>query len=188
VKPPAYLALLSAKSVQAFASINGGADREARRVGRVPKQSTEAVHIRNHAFDPAQLDVAAESTVTCITEDSVPRTISDSGQLLGESYSVEFGGTGTLRCHRAVDPEMNGSVGVGGIPRHNPLARRKLLTTPRPQRNPPAAPSGRPTTPRRYPVGQRNPAMSPHRDRQPLQTAYPHRYGGPSIKRSLRAR
>jgi hypothetical protein len=44
----------------------------------------------------------------------VPRTISDSGQLLGESYSVEFGGTGTLRCHRVVDPEMNGSISVGG--------------------------------------------------------------------------
>jgi plastocyanin len=72
------------------------------------------VHTRNHAFDPAQLDVAAGSSVTCITEDPVPRTISDSGQLPVKSYSVEFGGTGTPRCHRAVDPEMNGSVSVGG--------------------------------------------------------------------------
>ena len=86
-----------------------------------PDQSTGAVNITNHAFDPAQLDVTAGTTVTWTNEDTEAHTVTadnglfDSGVLEpGQSYSIWLGGSGTVTYHCDIHPDMKGSVVVGG--------------------------------------------------------------------------
>jgi plastocyanin len=85
-----------------------------------PEQSTAAVNIKNHAFDPAQLNVAKGTTVTWTNADSEAHTVTaddglfDSGVLEpGQSYSVWLGGSGTVAYHCELHPDMKGSVVVG---------------------------------------------------------------------------
>jgi plastocyanin len=85
-----------------------------------PDQGTAAVNIKNHAFDPAQLNVAKGTTVTWTNADSEAHTVTaddglfDSGVLEpGQSYSVWLGGSGTVAYHCELHPDMKGSVVVG---------------------------------------------------------------------------
>jgi plastocyanin len=85
-----------------------------------PDQSTAAVNIKNHAFDPAQLNVAKGTTVTWTNADTEAHTVTaddglfDSGVLEpGQSYSVWLGGSGTVAYHCELHPDMKGSVVVG---------------------------------------------------------------------------
>ena len=85
-----------------------------------PEQSTAAVNIKNHAFDPAQLNVAKGTTVRWTNADSEAHTVTaddglfDSGVLEpGQSYSVWLGGSGTVAYHCELHPDMKGSVVVG---------------------------------------------------------------------------
>jgi plastocyanin len=86
----------------------------------VPDQRTTTVNITNHAFDPEQLNVAADTTVTWTNEDAEAHTVTaddglfDSGVLEpGQSYSTWLGGSGTVAYHCELHPDMQGSVVVG---------------------------------------------------------------------------
>jgi plastocyanin len=86
----------------------------------VPAQSTAAVNIANHAFDPAQLNIAKGTTVTWTNADTEAHTVTaddglfDSGVLQpGQSYSVWLGGSGTVAYHCKIHPDIKGSVVVG---------------------------------------------------------------------------
>jgi plastocyanin len=86
-----------------------------------PAPSATTVNITNHAFDPAQLDVAAGTTVTWTNGDTEAHTVTadnglfDSGVLEpGQSYSTWLGGSGTVAYHCDIHPDMKGSVVVGG--------------------------------------------------------------------------
>jgi plastocyanin len=85
-----------------------------------PAQSTAAVNIANHAYDPAQLNVAKGTTVTWTNTDTEPHTVTadnglfDSGVLQpGQSYSTWLGGSGMVAYHCKIHPDMTGSIVVG---------------------------------------------------------------------------
>jgi plastocyanin len=82
--------------------------------------STITVDIRNHAFNPAQLNVAPGTTVTFVNNDTEPHTATadnglfDTGVLqLGSSFDVFFDGSGTVAYHCELHPDMQGSIVVG---------------------------------------------------------------------------
>ena len=82
--------------------------------------STTTVDIRDHAFNPAQLNVAPGTTVTFVNNDTEPHTATtdnalfDSGKLPPESsYPVVLDGAGTVTYHCELHPEMQGSIVVG---------------------------------------------------------------------------
>jgi plastocyanin len=86
-----------------------------------PAQNTKTVNIGNHAFNPAQLNVAPGTTVTWVNNDTVAHTATADNGLFdskviqpGGSYSVWFGGAGTVTYHCAIHPDMKGSIIVGG--------------------------------------------------------------------------
>ncbi len=75
------------------------------------------VSIQDGYFDPADVTVASGTTVVWTNEGSLPHTVTadnglfDSGVLYpGDSYSVWFGGSGTVTYH--CSPYMTGSVTV----------------------------------------------------------------------------
>src|SRR5918997_6452265 len=82
--------------------------------------STSTVDISNHAFNPAQLNVAPGTTVTFVNNDTVPHTATadnglfDTGVLQpGYSFDVFLDGSGTVTYHCELHPEMQGSIVVG---------------------------------------------------------------------------
>ena len=86
-----------------------------------PTNSSVTVDIRDCTFDPAQLDVAAGTTVTWTNADTEAHTVTadnglfDSGVIEpGQSYSTWLGGSGTVSYHCEIHPDMKGSVVVGG--------------------------------------------------------------------------
>jgi plastocyanin len=79
------------------------------------------VDIRDHTFDPVQLNVAAGTTVTWTNGDTEAYTVTaddglfDPGVLEpGQSYSTWLGGSGTVAYHCKIHLGMKGSVAVGG--------------------------------------------------------------------------
>ena len=81
--------------------------------------STKTVDISNHAFNPAQLNVAPGTTVTFVNNDTEPHTATadnglfDTGVLeSGSSFDVFFDGNGTVTYHCELHPDMRGSIGV----------------------------------------------------------------------------
>jgi plastocyanin len=79
------------------------------------------VDIRDRTFDPAQLNVAAGTTVTWTNGDTEAHTVTadnglfDSGVLEpGQSYSTWLGGSGTVSYHCEIHLGMKGGVAVGG--------------------------------------------------------------------------
>ena len=85
-----------------------------------PTNSSVTVEIDDHTFDPAQLDVAAGTTVTWTNADTEAHTVTadnglfDSGVIEpGQYYSTWLGGSGTVSYHSETDPDMKGSVVVG---------------------------------------------------------------------------
>jgi plastocyanin len=86
-----------------------------------PAQEGPTVRILANAFDPPQLDVAPGSTVTFVNEDAVAHTVSleglfDSYEIApGSSFPVWLGGgSGTVAYHDKANPEMRGTITVGG--------------------------------------------------------------------------
>jgi plastocyanin len=84
-----------------------------------PDPSSTTVDISNHAFNPTQLNVAPDTTVTFVNNNTEPHTATadnglfDSGVLEpGSSYDVWLDGTGTVTYHCELHPDMRGSIGV----------------------------------------------------------------------------
>src|SRR3712207_804697 len=82
--------------------------------------STTTVDISDHAFNPAQLNVAPGTTVRFVNNDTVPHTATadnglfDTGELApGHSFDVFLDGAGTVTYHCELHPEMQGSIVVG---------------------------------------------------------------------------
>ncbi len=80
---------------------------------------TMKIDISNHAFSPAQLNVAPGTMVTFVNDDTEPHTATadnglfDSGVLEpGEVYSVWLDGSGTVTYRCELHPDMRGSIGV----------------------------------------------------------------------------
>ena len=100
--------------------------------------STATVDIRDHAFNPAQLNVAPGTTVRFVNTDTEPHTATadnglfDTGILQpGSSFDVFLDGSGTVAYHCELHPDMQGSVVVGGA------SGRGEPTTVDPAGNPP---------------------------------------------------
>ena len=90
-------------------------------VEAVPVQDARSVDIGDNFFDPPDVAVEPGSTITWTNNGDEPHTVTaddgsfDSGRLNpGDSYTVAFGGQGTVTYHCAIHPEMRGSVTVGG--------------------------------------------------------------------------
>jgi plastocyanin len=90
-------------------------------VQAVPVQNARSVEIEDNFFDPPNAAVEPGSTITWTNRGAVPHTVTaddasfDSGVLNpGDSYTVAFGGQGTVTYHCEIHPEMRGSVTVGG--------------------------------------------------------------------------
>ena len=82
--------------------------------------STTTVDIRDHAFNPAQLNVAPGTTVRFVNNDTEPHTATadnglfDTGVLQpGSSFDVFLDGSGTVTYHCELHPDMQGSIVVG---------------------------------------------------------------------------
>ena len=82
--------------------------------------STTTVDIRDHAFNPAQLNVAPGTTVRFVNNDTEAHTATadnglfDTGALEpGSSFDVFFDGSGTVTYHCELHPDMTGSIVVG---------------------------------------------------------------------------
>ena len=137
-----YIISLSAMAVLVFATIAAaqsvldgtvGTNQGATQPAAVPAEtiapaesttpapnSTTTVDIRNHAFNPAQLNVAPGTTVTFVNNDTEPHTATadnglfDTGVLEpGYSFDVFFEGAGTVTYHCELHPDMQGSIVVG---------------------------------------------------------------------------
>ena len=87
----------------------------------VPDDTMVPVDIHDRTFDPAQLEVAAGTTVTWTNGDTEAHTVTadnglfDSGVIEpGQYYSTWLGGSGTVEYHSDTYPEMKGSVVVRG--------------------------------------------------------------------------
>ena len=87
----------------------------------VPVQDARSVDIGDNFFDPPDVAIEPGSTITWTNRGAVPHTVTaddgsfDSGRLNpGDSYTVAFGGQGTVTYHCEIHPEMRGSVTVGG--------------------------------------------------------------------------
>jgi len=90
-------------------------------VQAVPVQNARSVDIGDNFFDPPDVAIEPGSTITWANRGAVPHTVTaddgsfDSGRLNpGDSYTVAFGGQGTVTYHCEIHPEMRGSVTVGG--------------------------------------------------------------------------
>src|ERR687889_579768 len=103
-------------------------------VESVPIQNAWSVNIGDNFFDPPQAAVEPGSTITWTNKGDEPHTVTaddgsfDSGRLNpGDSYTVAFGGQGTVTYHCEIHPEMRGSVtigggGGGGVPAEQPAS------------------------------------------------------------------
>ena len=90
-------------------------------VESVPVQDARSVGIGDNFFDPPDVAVEPGSTITWTNNGDEPHTVTaddgsfDSERLNpGDSYTVAFGGQGTVTYHCEIHPEMRGSVTVGG--------------------------------------------------------------------------
>ena len=115
------LLLLIALLVLALAVFVPAAVAQDGRVQAVPVQNARSVDIGDNFFDPPNAAVEPGSTITWTNRGAVPHTVTaddgsfDSGVLNpGDSYTVAFGGQGTVTYHCEIHPEMRGSVTVGG--------------------------------------------------------------------------
>ena len=89
------------------------------------------VDIDDHAFDPAQRNIAPGTRVMFINNDTEPHTATadnglfDTGELEpGDSSWVSFEGAGTVTYHCDLHPDMKGSIVVAHLPGQKALTRR----------------------------------------------------------------
>lgn len=88
--------------------------------GQGPTTSTASVSIKNLAFDPTPINIAAGTTVTWTNNDSVTHTVTsdsdssesfDSGHLApGATFTHTFNNAGTISYHCTIHPFMHGQV------------------------------------------------------------------------------
>jgi plastocyanin len=85
--------------------------------GPVPTDNTAAVHIKNFAFDPATLTVAAGTTVRFVNDDSEAHTVTardrsfdSSGLDTHDAWSFRFTKTGTFAYFCELHPYMKGVI------------------------------------------------------------------------------
>src|SRR5919112_5216630 len=112
------LVVLSVIALLVFVSAAGAQDSG---VEAVPVQDARSVGIGDNFFDPPDVAIEPGSTITWTNNGARPHTVTaddgsfDSGRLNpGDSYTVAFGGQGTVTYHCEIPPEMRGSVTVGG--------------------------------------------------------------------------
>jgi plastocyanin len=81
--------------------------------------TTAAVEIKNFAFDPPSIEVAAGTTVTWTNDDQAPHTATQNGTGFqsnkidpGASFSFTFDTPGTYEYHCEYHPNMHGTVVV----------------------------------------------------------------------------
>ncbi len=85
-----------------------------------PAQDAPTVSIHANAFDPPELSVAPGTTVTFFNEDTVPHTVDleglfDSTEISpGYTYPVTLSGSGTVTYSDEENPDMQGTIIVGG--------------------------------------------------------------------------
>src|SRR5215207_759846 len=113
------LVVLLVIALLVFVSAAGAQDSG---VEAVPVQDARSAGIGDNFFDPPDATVEPGSTITWTNNGARPHTVTaddgsfDSGRLNpGDSYTVAFGGQGTVTYHCEIHPdEMRGSVTVGG--------------------------------------------------------------------------
>jgi plastocyanin len=127
VKRLMYVIPLSALAVLAFAAIAAAQPAAVPAETTAPAESTTpapnsptTVEIRDHAFNPPQLNVAPGTTVRFVNNETEPHTATadngafDTGVLQpGYSMDVFLDGSGTLPYHCELHPDMQGSIVVG---------------------------------------------------------------------------
>jgi plastocyanin len=85
-----------------------------------PPQSTPTVRILADRFDPLQLNVPSGTPVNFINDDRMPHTVVLEGLLdtqeisPGYAYPVTLEGTGTVKYHDEKNPQMQGTLTLGG--------------------------------------------------------------------------
>src|SRR5215208_6924221 len=85
-----------------------------------PPQNTPTVRILADRFDPLQLNVTSGTPVTFHNEDRVPHTVVLEGLFHtqeippGYDYPVTLEGTGTVKYHDEKNPQMQGTLTLGG--------------------------------------------------------------------------
>jgi plastocyanin len=79
--------------------------------------ATATVHIKNFAFDPATLTVAADTTVRFVNDDSEAHTVTardgsfnSDGLDTNDSWSFRFTKPGTYAYFCQLHPDMKGTV------------------------------------------------------------------------------
>jgi len=84
-----------------------------------PPPAGHTVSIKNMAFSPATLSVAAGTTVTWTNNDAMTHTVTedggsfDSGDMIqGATFSHKFTTSGTISYHCKIHPAMTASVAV----------------------------------------------------------------------------
>ena len=97
----------------------GAATAEAGATGGESASSAMTVDIKDFAFNPPSIEVAAGTTVTWTNSDSAPHTATQdgggfqSGRLdQGQSFSFTFDTAGTFEYHCEFHPNMHGTVVV----------------------------------------------------------------------------
>ena len=83
--------------------------------------SPTTVDINDDAFDPSRLNIAPGTTVRFANTGTGPHTATADNKLFdtkelepGEFFEVYFGGSGSVTYHDELNPEMQGSIVVGG--------------------------------------------------------------------------
>jgi len=111
----------------------------------------KTVNIYNHAFDPAQLNVASGTTVRFVNKDTEPHTATADNDLFdtgglepGGSFKVYFEGSGTVTYHCELHPDMKGVIVVGeGGGGEDPTAEKRTAEE---APNEPSSEADRPAT------------------------------------------
>ncbi len=87
--------------------------------GPAPSAATATVHIKNFAFDPATLTVAAGTTVRFVNDDSEAHTVTardgsfnSDGLDTNDSWSFRFSKPGDYAYFCQLHPYMKGTVTV----------------------------------------------------------------------------
>jgi plastocyanin len=82
-----------------------------------PPTATNAVEIKNFAFNPDVITIAKGTTVTWTNEDSVQHTVTGIGNDInsqtlsqGQKYSFTFNEAGTFEYQCHIHPSMRGKV------------------------------------------------------------------------------
>lgn len=102
-------------------SLLGAACLLALPLGSAAAPAAVTVHISNFVFTPADLHVAAGTTVTFVNDDDIPHTVVSDDRTTfrspvldtGQSFSYSFKARGSFGYFCSIHPHMTGRVTVG---------------------------------------------------------------------------